>query len=270
MLARSDSARLTREGVASDQLRGNVHLATELADLILEQFTQRLDQLEAVASHQALGNAADVVVSLDSLGRTLERDTLDDVCPTWLIWKHRMESCSVLTRVESALQEELNLAVALGLDLLGLRLEDIDELATDELALLLGVELALQTSQELLASINDGEVDTQLILENLLDQLALVETHAAVVNKNGVETVANGLGHQLGGNGGVDTTADSTENLTLRADEIADTLDLLTDELGHSPVLRSIADTNGEVLQKLTTLRGVWNGSVFHNGIGAE
>jgi hypothetical protein len=81
MLARSDSARLTREGVASDQLRGNVHLATELADLILEQFTQRLDQLEAVTSHQALSNAADVVVSLDSLGRTLERDTLDDVCP---------------------------------------------------------------------------------------------------------------------------------------------------------------------------------------------
>lgn len=78
---RVSSARLTREGVASDQLGGDVHLATEFADLVLEELAQRLDQLEAVAGHQALGNTADVVVGLDGLGRTLERDTLDDVYP---------------------------------------------------------------------------------------------------------------------------------------------------------------------------------------------
>lgn len=168
-----------------------------------------------------------------------------------------MNSSLIRTRVEGSLQEELNLAVVLGFDLLSLRLEDIDELATDELALLLRVRLALKTSQELLASINHGKVDAELILENLLDNSALVETHAAVVNQHGVEAVANGLGHQLGGNSGVDTTADGTENLALGADEITDTLDLLTDELGHSPVLSSTANTDGEVLQELTTLGGV-------------
>lgn len=67
--------------MASNQLGGNVHLATELAHFVLEQFTQRLDQLQAVAGHQALGNTADVVVGLDGLRGTLERDTLDNVCP---------------------------------------------------------------------------------------------------------------------------------------------------------------------------------------------
>lgn len=166
----------------------------------------------------------------------------------------------VLTRVEGSLQEELDLATALGLDLLGLRLKDINELATNELALLLGVGLALETSQELLASIDHGKVDFELILENLLDKLALVETHAAVVNQDGMEAVANGLGHQLSGNSGVDTTTDSAKNLALGADEITDALDLLTDELGHGPVLRSTADTDGEVLKELATLGGVWNG----------
>ena len=82
MFGSCNSISLTGERVASNQLGRNVHLATELAHFVLEQFTQRLDQLQAVAGHQALGNTADVVVGLDSLRGTLERDTLDNVCPT--------------------------------------------------------------------------------------------------------------------------------------------------------------------------------------------
>ena len=67
--------------MASDQFGGDVHLATELANLVLEELAQRLDQLQAVAGHQAFGNTANVVVGLDGLGRTLERDTLNDVYP---------------------------------------------------------------------------------------------------------------------------------------------------------------------------------------------
>ena len=69
----------TREGVAANKLLGDVELTAELADLVLEEFAQRLNELEAVASHETLGNSADIVVSLDGLGRTLERDTLDDI-----------------------------------------------------------------------------------------------------------------------------------------------------------------------------------------------
>lgn len=62
----------TREGVATDELRRDAELAAELADFVLEEFTEGLNELEAVAAHEALGNAANVVVSFDSLGGTLE------------------------------------------------------------------------------------------------------------------------------------------------------------------------------------------------------
>ena len=62
----------TREGVAANKLLGDLKLAAQLADLILEELAQRLDQLQAVASHETLGDTTHVVVSLDSLGRALE------------------------------------------------------------------------------------------------------------------------------------------------------------------------------------------------------
>lgn len=155
------------------------------------------------------------------------------------------------------MQEPLDLAGVLGLNSLGLVLEHINELATDEFALLLRVVYTLQTSQELFTGIDDSQVDAQLLLEDILNQSALIQAHTAVVNQNGVESVTNGLGHQLGGHGRVNTTADSTKDLALRADEVADPLDLLTDEFGHGPVLRSAANTHGEILQELTALRGV-------------
>lgn len=76
---RCDRARHTREGVAANKFLGDLELTAEFADLVLEEFAQRLDELQTVASHETLGNTSDVVVGLDGLGRTLERDTLDDI-----------------------------------------------------------------------------------------------------------------------------------------------------------------------------------------------
>jgi hypothetical protein len=63
---------LTRDGVTTDKFGRDVKLATQLTDLVLEEFAQRLDQLQAVTGHETLGNTANVVVGLDSLGRSLE------------------------------------------------------------------------------------------------------------------------------------------------------------------------------------------------------
>lgn len=63
---------LTREGVTADKLGRDVKLATKLTDLVLEEFAQRLDQLQAVTGNEALGDTANVVVGLDGLGRSLE------------------------------------------------------------------------------------------------------------------------------------------------------------------------------------------------------
>ena len=244
--------------MTTDKLRRDAELAAELADFVLEEFTEGLNKLEAVAAHEALGNAANVVVSLDSLGGALERDTFNHVWNLLARTRSWVMNQSRRTRIEGTLEEPLDLSVALGLNLARLILENVDELAADELALLFGVVHALQTSEELLTGVNDRQVDSKLLLENLLDLLALVQSHAAVVDENGVESVANGLCHQLRGNGRVDAAADSTEHLAIRANERTNALNLLTNEFRHRPLLLSAADAHSEVLQQLSTLRSVY------------
>ena len=101
------------ERVAADEGLGQAELAAEHADLVLEQFAQRLDQLHV----HPLGQAADIVVALDRHRRAAgEADALDHV------------------GIERALGEEVGAA-----DLLRLGLEHVDEGLADELALGLGV-----------------------------------------------------------------------------------------------------------------------------------
>lgn len=70
---------LTGEGVAADELCGDAELASELTDFVLEEFAEGLDELEAMATHQALGDTTDVVMSFDSLGGALEGNTFDHI-----------------------------------------------------------------------------------------------------------------------------------------------------------------------------------------------
>src|SRR5262249_53928860 len=64
-----------RERLAPHHVARQTELETELADLVLEQLAERLDEREL----HALGQATDVVVALDRVRRALERDALDDV-----------------------------------------------------------------------------------------------------------------------------------------------------------------------------------------------
>lgn len=65
--------------MTADKLGRDVKLTTKLTDLVLEEFAQGLDQLQAVTGHEALDDTANVVVGLDGLGRSLEGDTLNDI-----------------------------------------------------------------------------------------------------------------------------------------------------------------------------------------------
>ena len=111
-----------RERMAADERLGQAELAAELADLVLEQLAQRLDQLHV----HPLGQAADIVVALDRHRRAAgEADALDHV------------------GIERALGEEIGAA-----DLLRLGLEHVDEGLADELALGLGVGDAGKAAEE--------------------------------------------------------------------------------------------------------------------------
>jgi hypothetical protein len=51
--------------------------------------------------------------------------------------------------------------------------------STDDLALLLRLVNALEAAKEELGTVDDGQVDTEVLVEGLLDLLALVEAHDA-------------------------------------------------------------------------------------------
>ena len=59
-----DGEARARERLAQDHRLGQAQLQADLADLVLEQVAQRLDELEAQVGRQA----ADVVMGLDLLG----------------------------------------------------------------------------------------------------------------------------------------------------------------------------------------------------------
>src|SRR5699024_2432685 len=120
-----------------------------------EQGAQRLDELELEVVRQT----ADVVVGLD-VRRALATAGLDDV------------------GVERALDEEAHLLVLACLrdDLAGGGLEGADELAADDLALGLGVGDPGERVEELLARVDDLEVDARGGDEVLLHLLGLTGT----------------------------------------------------------------------------------------------
>ena len=136
-----------REGMAADEGLGQAELAAEHADLVLEQFAQRLDQLHV----HPLGQAADIVVALDRHRRPAgEADALDHV------------------RIERALGEEIGAA-----DLRRLRLEDVDEGLADELALGLGIVEPGEAAEELVRRVHMDQRDIVVVAEQADDLLGL-------------------------------------------------------------------------------------------------
>ena len=185
------------------------------ADLVLEQRAQRLDELEL----QVVGQPADVVVRLD-VGGAGAAAGLDDV------------------GVERALHEELDLLalrrrVADDLALGGL--EDPDELAADDLALLLGVGDARRarrgtaSAASTTCSGDAGRGD-----EVALDLLGLALAQQAVVDEHAGELVADRPLHERRGDRGVDAAGEPADRPPV-ADLRADLLDLLLDDVHHRP-----------------------------------
>ena len=116
------------ERLAPDDLGRQAELLADPADLVLEQRAQRLDQLEL----QVVGQAADVVVALDVRGARCRRRTRrrpGRACPAPGTRRLTVRPASATTSR-------------------GRLLEDPDELAADDLALLLGVGDPGQRGQE--------------------------------------------------------------------------------------------------------------------------
>ena len=171
---------------------GRPELAADRAHLVLEQGAQRLDELEL----QVVRQPADVVVALD-VGGAGSAAALHDI------------------RIQGALHEEADrLAVGGGLrDELGLGLlEGADELAPDDLALLLGVADAGERGQEALARVDRDEAHAGGGDVVLLDLLALACPQQPVVDEDAHQLVADRLVHERGGDRRVDPAGEAADD----------------------------------------------------------
>ncbi len=229
-----------REGLPPDDALRQPQLLPHRPDLVLEEQTQRLDELEA----HLLGQAADVVVALD-LGR-LPGAALDHVA------------------VERALHEEARVG-----ELARLLLEAADELLTDDLALLLGLGDTDQPVEEALARVDGDERDAEVLGEHLDHVLGLVPAHHALVDEDTGETVADGLVHEDGGDRRVDPAGEPEDRLVGGPDLRADTAYLLLDDRGRGPGGRAVAGLVEEVLEHVHAARRVHDLGVELHGVEA-
>ena len=106
--------------------------------------------------------------------------------------------------------------------LLGLLLEDLDEDAADDLALLLGIGDAAQRREEPLARVDGDEVQVEVLAERRDDLLGLAQAQQAVVDEDARQPVAERLVAEDGRDRRVDAAREAADDVVvarhLRAD----------------------------------------------------
>ena len=189
---------------------------------------QRLHQRHV----HALRQAADIVVRLDRHGGAAgERHRFNDI------------------GIERALGEELR-RLAAGGELVGLRLEGLDEQAADGLALCFRIALALKGADEGIAGIDMDERDVVVAAEQGDDLVGLVEAHQPVIDEDTGEPFADRLVDQDGGDGGIDAAGEAADHAAV-ADLFPDPGNRLLAERRHRPVAGKAGDTVDEIGKQL-------------------
>ena len=147
-----------RKRMAVDHLVRQTEFRADGAHLVLEQLTQRLQQLEV----HALRQAADVVVRLDDVGLPGPgRGRLDHV------------------RIDGALGKPFGI-----LDFRRLCLEYFDEHTPDDLAFLLRIGDALERRKKTLHGVHADYFHTHVAREGVHYLIALVQAQQAVIDKD--------------------------------------------------------------------------------------
>mgnify|MGYP000520507625 CR=1 FL=1 len=217
------------EGMAADEALGQAELAAEGADLVLEEFAQRLDQLQT----HLLGQAAHIVVRLDrDRGTAREAHRLDHV------W------------IERALREEGG-AAHVG----RMFLEHVDEEPADGLALHFRVRDTLERAEEEIGLVGMDQRHVVMVAEHLDHLLGLAEAQQAVVDEDAGQLIADGLVDQHRCDRTVDAAREAADHL-LVAHLGPDPGDRLLAVGPHRPVALEAREAH-EILVELRALRRV-------------
>ena len=219
--------------MAADQLFGNAHRTAHAAHLVLEQQAQRLDDLQV----HLLGKAADVVVRLDRGRRAVDRTRLDHI------------------RIDRTLRQPLDV-----LDLNGLLVENLHEVAADDLALPLGVRNARQIAQELGRGIHALDVQPHVLI-GLQHLPELVLAQQARVDEDAVEVLADGLVQQHGRHRRIHAARKRQHDLVV-AQLLAQFAHGSLHKTLRGPRLPAAADVHDEVFEQLRAV-----GRMVHFGV---
>src|SRR5690606_11787685 len=218
------------EWVAIDHVVGQAQLQADLAYFVLEQLAQRLDQFKG----HVIGQAANVVVRLDHVGLAgLGASGFDHV------------------GVDGALGQELDV-----LQFGGLFIEDLDEGATDDLALGFRVGNAQQTGEELLLGVGADYRHPHALGEHGHDLLAFVQAQQAVVDKDAGQLFTDGTVQQRGNHRRVHPAGQAEQHLGT-AHLGADIGDGVFDDIGRGPQGFTAAQIKNEAGQDTQPLLGV-------------
>ena len=229
----------TGEGLAGHQVLGQAQLPAQLADLVLEQQTQGLNDLLKV---HIVRQAAHVVVALDDSG--IAGAGFNHV------------------GIDGALGQEVH-----GANLFGFFFKDADELLANDLALALRLADAGQLGEEAGLRVHPDEVDVPLG-EGCLHLVALVQAHEAVVHEDAGQLPAHGFRQQGGHHGGIHTAAESQQH-PAAAHFFPDGGDGGLFIVFHGPVTHGAADLIQEVADHLDAVFRVVDLGVVLNAVKA-
>ena len=140
-------------------------------------------------------------------------------------------------------------------NLLRLSVEHLNEVASDNLTLLLRVGHTSQVGKELGTSINTYNIQSQhlIVFHHLLE---LVLAQHAVINEDTSEAIANGSIQQNSSHAGVHTTR-KTKNHTVFAQLLFQLSHRGINKRSGTPILLGTADVNHKILQQERTLNRV-------------
>mmetsp|Transcript_21332 Transcript_21332/g.63931 ORF Transcript_21332/g.63931 Transcript_21332/m.63931 type:complete len:420 (+) Transcript_21332:678-1937(+) len=228
-----------RERVARNEALWHAQQAAHGTHLVLKQLTERLDERKL----QVLGQPAHVMVALDGVRVLLaaagRRARLNHV------------------GVQRPLHQELALVVDRLLELVAERLEDLDELAANCLALVLRVGQALEPRHHRRDVVDARDGQVQVVLKRVHHALTLVEAQQPIVDKHAVQTVAQDLVHERRGHGGVDAAGECADGVVIRANLRLNLPKRLVEHLLHRPVGGEARNVGQEVLDHVKAAVGV-------------
>ncbi len=220
----------TGERVAVDHVRRQTQLDTDLAHLVLEQFTQGLDQLQLHVFRQP----AYVVMGFDHMGLArLGAGRLDHV------------------GVDGALGQEGD-----RIQLARLLLEDVDKQVADDLAFLFRIGRPFEGLEKTLLRIDADHLDTHMLREGSHHLIALVQAQQTIIDEDAGQLIADRPVQQGGYHRRVDTAGKTQHHLGV-THLLADLADALLDDLARSPERLAATDLKQKTLDDALTLTGM-------------